>query len=94
MRKISTLLLIIIGSYQSYVKKSIKYRGRSGRGTGQRLAEAVAISCRPLIENGSIEPRYVDAIITRTTLSVRTMWLALVLRCLMRARKRGLTSCH
>lgn len=24
--------------------------------------EAVAISCRPLIENGSIEPRYVDAI--------------------------------
>ena len=23
--------------------------------------EAVAISCRPLIENGSIEPRYVDA---------------------------------
>lgn len=22
--------------------------------------EAVAISCRPLIENGSIEPRYVD----------------------------------
>lgn len=56
--------------------------------------EAVAISCRPLIENGSIEPRYVDAIIARTTLSVRTMWLALVLRCLMRARKRELTSCH
>ncbi len=24
--------------------------------------DAVAISCRPLIENGSIEPRYVDAI--------------------------------
>ncbi|GAB0351111.1 hypothetical protein RMBD60C1_36320 [Escherichia coli] len=38
MRKISTLLLIIIGSYQSHVKKSIKYKGRSGRGTGQRLA--------------------------------------------------------
>lgn len=58
--------------------------------------EAVAISCRPLIENGSIEPRYVMLMrsITRTTLSVRTMWLALVLRCLMRARKRGLTSCH
>ncbi len=51
MRKISTLLLIIIGSYQSHVKKSIKYKGRSGRGTGQRLAG-----------NGSIEPRYVDAI--------------------------------
>lgn len=56
--------------------------------------EAVAISCRPLIENGSIERVMLMRSIARTTLSVRTMWLALVLRCLMRARKRELTSCH
>lgn len=56
--------------------------------------EAVAISCRPLIENGSIERVMLMRSIARTTLSVRTMWLATVLRCLMRARKRELTSCH
>lgn len=38
--------------------------------------EAVAISCRPLIENGSIERVMLMRSIARTTLSVRTMWLA------------------
>lgn len=56
--------------------------------------EAVAISCRPLIENGSIEPRYVDAIYHSHDTIGPYYVVALVLRCLMRARKRGLTSCH
>lgn len=56
--------------------------------------EAVAISCRPLIENGSIEPRYVDAIYHSHDTIGPYYVVGLVLRCLMRARKRGLTSCH
>lgn len=57
--------------------------------------EAVAISCRPLIENGSIEPRYVDAIYrSHDTIGPYYVVGHLVLRCLMRARKRELTSCH
>ena len=56
--------------------------------------EAVAISCRPLIENGSIEPRYVDAIYRSHDTIGPYYVVALVLRCLMRARKRELTSCH
>lgn len=62
MRKISTLLLIIIGSYQSYVKNLLNTEVVQVVEQVKDWREAVAISCRPLIENGSIEPRYVDAI--------------------------------
>lgn len=51
--------------------------------------EAVAISCRPLIENGSIEPRYVDAIYRSHDTIGPYYVVGLVLRCLMRARKRS-----